>query len=459
VLVANLSRLFPREIQDINEIPRFWVSYVHYLNSECDKAGVTDYTAIADLAGFNPSKNFSLAMVKILIDILQNYYPERLAYALVLHTPMAFRMLWNMIAPFLEERTKAKVHILGNSLDLLQKYIPKDQLEVNFGGTHKPYPVPDHITLQMASPEGIKIDTGYFDVEDLDKLQIASAPSGTAAAAGATPDKKPGAISRAMSRARLEKVRSLLGKFDTMKKDAPTAIETPKLSPRVTVFGATGRTGLEVVKRALALGYDVCAFVRIDGSGIPPALIKLQNDYGTDKLQMVVGNITDPFDLDRAIETSDAVISCIGAPPSLSESSDFFESTAKAIVEAMERNGTRRLVVVTAAQAKRMSKAWYDTNASIVENASRTMYWQSHYKHIAALEKFIESKSDVVDFTFVRPAQLDEKSTDESYQAEPDTFFITGGALPRPALASFLVNECVVKKKYVGQGVAMAAKQ
>jgi len=45
VIVTNLARMFPREITDLNELPRFWVSYVHYLNSECDKAGVTDYTA------------------------------------------------------------------------------------------------------------------------------------------------------------------------------------------------------------------------------------------------------------------------------------------------------------------------------------------------------------------------------------------------------------------------------
>ena len=45
VIVTNLARVFPRDITDLNEIPRFWVAYVHYLNSECDKAGVTDYTA------------------------------------------------------------------------------------------------------------------------------------------------------------------------------------------------------------------------------------------------------------------------------------------------------------------------------------------------------------------------------------------------------------------------------
>jgi putative NADH-flavin reductase len=448
VIVSNLARLYPRDVADVSEIPKFWVAYVHYVNMECEKAGVTDYTCIADLSGFSPSKNFSLAMVKILIDILQNYYPERLAYALILHTPMAFRMLWNMIAPFLEERTKAKVHILGSSMNLLTSYVAKDQLEECFGGSHKPYPLPDHVAQQLLG-DGITVTTGYFDDETV-SLATASAPS-------LKQDKK---LSRTMSKPRLEKMRSLLGRFDTLKKVASTAaIETPKGSPRVTIFGATGRTGVEVVKKALEAGYDVCAFVRTDGAGVPASFLKLQVDYGNEKLQIVLGNINDPLDLDRAIETSDAVISCIGAPPSLGENNDFFVASANAITSAMERNGTRRLVVVTAAQAKRMSKAWYDSNASIADNASRTMYWQTHYKHIAELERSIEAKTDLLDFTFIRPAQLDEKSTDESYQVEPDTFFINGGPLPRPALAQFIVQECVSKKKYFGQGVAIAARQ
>ena len=113
---------------------------------------------------------------------------------------------------------------------------------------------------------------------------------------------------------------------------------------------------------------------------------------------------------------------------------------------------------LTAAQAKRMSKAWYDANASILENGARAMYWQTHYKHIAEVEKIIQSNPSI-DYTFVRPAQLDEKSTDEFYQAEPDTFFITGGALSSLALAHFIVSECVMKKKYIHQGVAIAARE
>lgn len=170
----------------------------------------------------------------------------------------------------------------------------------------------------------------------------------------------------------------------------------------------------------------------------------------------MVGDILNANDLDRAIEMSDAVVSCMGAPRAMaSEANDFYEKTGRAVVESMIRNGTKRLVVVTAAQAKRMSRAWWDANASLVENSARHLYWAGHYKFIAELEKFVESNASEIEYTFLRPSQLHEDSVNEACVAEVDTFFISGSPLPRPALAKIIVD-CVVNKKYVAKGVALA---
>jgi len=80
----------------------------------------------------------------------------------VLNLPSAFRMGWNMIAPLLDERTKAKLHLLGpKQLGVLQEYIPKDQLEKVFGGTHGPYPRPDAFVEELQH-DGILVETGFF---------------------------------------------------------------------------------------------------------------------------------------------------------------------------------------------------------------------------------------------------------------------------------------------------------
>ncbi len=112
------------------------------------------------------------------------------------------------------------------------------------------------------------------------------------------------------------------------------------------------------------------------------------------------------------------------------------------------------------AQAKRMSKAWWDQNATIAQNSERHLYWGAHYSHIAELEKFVSNRRGTIDYTFVRPSQLDESNIiSEAYIAEADTFFISGKPLPRPALACFIVNDCVLANKYVGDGVAIAGPE
>lgn len=450
VLVIKFQYAFPKEIQDTNEVVMYWVGYVHLLTQACD-----DYTVIADLTNFSPSKNFSLALVKLLISILQNNYPERLAYCLVTNLPAAFRLGWNLILPFLDERTKAKIHILGSNVKKLFEYIPESELEVEFGGKHAPYPKPDAFS-QIFATDGVVIKTGYFDVPE--SAQLAAAAASTSPKGGEHP--KP---SRNMSSHRLDLVRKLLSrqKSSQSKNDmanGPKSSQVPKTAPRVTVFGATGQTGMLVVKRLLEKGFDVAAFVRIQGQGVPPLLLKLSQDFKAgSRLQLVVGDLGNDYDLDRAIETSDAVVSCLGAPRAVNADNEFFVSTAQGIVDSMDRNGTKRLIVVTAAQAKRMSKAWWDVNGSVAENSSRHLYWGGHYKHIAELEKYVESRSPPVEFTFARPSQLDDKSTSDAYLAEADTFFIGGQSLGRPALAKFIVDECIMHNKYVGKGVALTA--
>lgn len=222
--------------------------------------GVTDYTVIADLSNFSPTKNFSLAIVKVLLAILQNNYPERLAYALILNLPAAFRMGWNLILPFLDDRTKAKIHILGPNMKLLQDYIPVSELEVEYGGKHDSYSRPDKNTEQIVK-HGVVIKTGYFETS-----------SRATAVTSVTDLKEAGIGARSLSSSRLDRIRQLLTRQTSQKGDvgaeAPKSIEVPKSAPRVAVFGATGQTGVEVVKRFLeTTNYDVAAFIRQTGGG------------------------------------------------------------------------------------------------------------------------------------------------------------------------------------------------
>jgi putative NADH-flavin reductase len=70
---------------------------------------------------------------------------------------------------------------------------------------------------------------------------------------------------------------------------------------RLTVFGATGRTGRPVVEQALAAGHEVVAFART------PAKLDIRHE----RLRIVQGDATDPAAVERAIDGADTVISAM----------------------------------------------------------------------------------------------------------------------------------------------------
>lgn len=101
---------------------------------------------------------------------------------------------------------------------------------------------------------------------------------------------------------------------------------------RLTLFGASGRTGRHVVEQALAAGHDVIAFVR------NPAKLNIQHE----RLSTVQGDITDSAAVERAIAGSDAVISVLG-PSDNSPDMKVSKGTGY-ILEAMKRQGVRRFI-------------------------------------------------------------------------------------------------------------------
>lgn len=57
-----------------------------------------------------------------LVQVLQEYYPERLGSCYIIHTSWIFRLMWAIISPFLDEKTRKKVHVLPRTEDLVQHF-------------------------------------------------------------------------------------------------------------------------------------------------------------------------------------------------------------------------------------------------------------------------------------------------------------------------------------------------
>ncbi|MEL6310245.1 MAG: SDR family oxidoreductase [Chloroflexota bacterium] len=111
---------------------------------------------------------------------------------------------------------------------------------------------------------------------------------------------------------------------------------------KITVFGATGGTGKEVVKEALNNGHEVVAFART------PANVPMN---GHDKLTIVQGDALNADDIAQAIAMdTDAVISVLGHRPK-STQDGLLERSIELIMDAMREKEVERLLALSGAGA------------------------------------------------------------------------------------------------------------
>ncbi len=165
---------------------------------------------------------------------------------------------------------------------------------------------------------------------------------------------------------------------------------------KIVVFGATGKTGQEIVKQSLAQGYEVTAFAR-DPS-------KMTLEHGG--LKIMTGDIYEFTAVTRAILGQDAVICSLGTSE-LGKTTVRSEGTAN-IIRAMKENHVKRLVVVT---AMGVAESWSTLSfvnklffATLLRNTR-----QDHEK-----QEVVVKESDL-DWTIIRPSGLTDTQLTESY--------------------------------------------
>jgi putative NADH-flavin reductase len=200
------------------------------------------------------------------------------------------------------------------------------------------------------------------------------------------------------------------------------------------ILGATGRTGREVTRAALARGHRVTVYVRSP------------NKLGPERASLRVeqGDALDTERLSAALVGQDAVVSALGLPAKLAlRPSHFMAEAAATTVAAMKRAGVGRLAIVSAAVLFPQKGLFY---------AFFRWLLRYHARDLSAMETVVRATD--LDWTIARPPRL--------VAAEDEQLRIAEGALPDKsyklsfrALASFLV-ECVEHARYGGRVVGLA---
>jgi putative NADH-flavin reductase len=116
------------------------------------------------------------------------------------------------------------------------------------------------------------------------------------------------------------------------------AVVTYTATMQLTVFGASGKVGSLVVEAALRRGFSVVAFTHSRDMFIP-----------SNKMRVIKADIHSATDVAKAVQGSDAVISCLGSWGT--KSKDILSSAMENVIPAMEAQGIKRIITLTGGAA------------------------------------------------------------------------------------------------------------
>lgn len=189
---------------------------------------------------------------------------------------------------------------------------------------------------------------------------------------------------------------------------------------KIFLLGASGRTGREVLRRALNAGDSITALVRAEDR---------LADISHERLQVRVGSPCDPSVLELLLPSHDVVVSVLGPRRPWKSATAIYPESGAAIVEAMRRSDVRRLLVTS-------SGLLFPENGFFV-GALRWLV-RSLVADAGRMEEHIRSSS--LDWTIARTSFLTNDSA-TSYRLAADALPEGGGSVSRAAVASFLLTE------------------
>jgi putative NADH-flavin reductase len=175
---------------------------------------------------------------------------------------------------------------------------------------------------------------------------------------------------------------------------------------KLTIFGATGGTGTCLTEQALVAGHSVTAIVRDPARLTVPAHQRLR--------VITAPDVTDPAAISPAVADADAVLSGV-APPGTGPSTLRQDST-RSIIEAMQKTGARRLVVISGSIVADQGESPY------MRYLLKPLVRHTFLRHVCADFRGAEDEihASGLDWTIFRPPSLTDKPARGTYRTAID---------------------------------------
>jgi len=193
---------------------------------------------------------------------------------------------------------------------------------------------------------------------------------------------------------------------------------------KITVFGATGRTGRELVSQALERGHEVVASARV------PSRVSEKHP----RLRVVQGDVLDRGAVEAAVAESEAVLSALGHSTLLKDTT--FSDGVRNILAAMDAKAVRRLILVSSlgvGESKDQLGLFY--NLFLIPVFLRNVFWDKESAEELVRESHLE-------WTIVRPGALTSGPRTGSYRVGFATTEVpTSPRISRADVAHFMLEE------------------
>ncbi|HEY7210974.1 MAG TPA: SDR family oxidoreductase [Bryobacteraceae bacterium] len=186
---------------------------------------------------------------------------------------------------------------------------------------------------------------------------------------------------------------------------------------KIVVLGATGGTGLEIVRQAIDRGHSVTAFVRS-----PDRLASLR-----DQIQIRQGNLLNRSELEQVIRGHDAVLSAFGPRiPIAKAEKHLLQEFAAALAPAMSSAGVKRVLLESVAFL------FKDAVIPPVYFLGKLLF-PAVIADATAMEEIFRHSD--LEWTLIRPPELTNSRPTGKYRVREDHLPRFGFSIPRADVA------------------------
>jgi putative NADH-flavin reductase len=191
---------------------------------------------------------------------------------------------------------------------------------------------------------------------------------------------------------------------------------------RLLVLGATGGTGLEIVKQAIERSHSVTAFVR------SPEKLK---QFGS-RITVVQGNLLNTGDMQTAAQGQEAIVSGFGPrQPVPKGEENLLERFAVTLTCALTPGAVRRVVIESTAFL-------FKDSILPPSNLFGRLFFAGVVKDATAMEEIIAASA--LDWTLVRPPRLTDKARTGKYRVLEGHLPRFGFSISRADVADYMIK-------------------